>query len=283
MSGPIRILILYPEITGYSLACWDALAAREDLELRVLTGLPGLLDRDNAFNPGEGRPWLLLLEGGQGASASQVQEAARDFKPDVSIVSGWSIPAFIQVVYRRGWCGCRIVVSLDTQLHRPVRQILGRLRLWRFLRQVDAFFVPGERGREFLSRWWRVPHAKIRSGLLAADLPRLRAAYEARKENPRGWPRSFHFVGRYVPIKGVPELLAGYRSYRSRVPDPMALRFSGRGILAEEIRETPGAHDLGFVQVDDMVETLADAGCFVLPSRYDAWGVALVAMPFGNC
>jgi glycosyltransferase involved in cell wall biosynthesis len=96
-----------------------------------------------------------------------------------------------------------------------------------------------------------------------------------RKEKT-SWPRNFQYVGRYIPIKGIHELLAGYRTYREKVSDPMELRFCGQGYLADEIQKTPGVRDLGFLQPNDMAEALVDAGCFLLPSHYDPWAVALV-------
>ncbi|WP_257314226.1 glycosyltransferase family 4 protein [Geothrix fuzhouensis] len=275
MATPIKVLILSTEITGYALSGWDSLATRDDIELRVLTGGAGLADKNNAFEPGDPRPWLTLLGKETAVNASLVRQVASDFAPAVIFVSGWGNPAYTQLVHQKRIYGCQIVLCLDTTLHNPVRQMLGRVRLWNYLRQIDAFFVPGERGREFLHRWWHIPHMKIHSGLYPADVPRWHAAHVKRVNLP-GWPRSFQFVGRYIPVKGVQELIAGYRSYRAKVSEPMDFRFCGQGILAEEIRGTQGMSDLGFIQPENMGETMVDAGCFVLPSRYDPWAVALV-------
>jgi glycosyltransferase involved in cell wall biosynthesis len=275
MAAAAKVLIAYPEITGYALAGWKALAARRDIELRVLAGGAGLADKENAFEFREQCPWLTLFRGNPAEDKALVREIAESFAPAVVFVSGWGVAAIAQLVHKKHTNGFRVVVSLDTALHNPVRQMFGRVRLWNYLRQADAFLVPGERGREFLRRWWRIPHAKIRSGLYAADVPRWQKAHTLRKELP-AWPRSFQFVGRYIPIKGVTELLVGYRSYRESVTDPMEFRFCGQGLLAEEIRKAPGTHDLGFIQPENMGEALADAGCFILPSRYDPWAVSLV-------
>src|SRR5690606_254758 len=90
------------------------------------------------------------------------------------------------------------------------------------------------------------------------------------------WPRSFVFVGRYEEIKGLPELLEAYRKYRQACPDAWDLICVGHGPLKCEIPRSPGVLDLGFLQPLGVASMLARSGCFVLPSRYDAWGVALL-------
>lgn len=275
MGNRTRVLIAYSEVTGYAMAGWKALTAREDIELKVLAGGAGSTDRDNAFLASGDCPWLSLLEGGHRACLRTVRETARAFRPEVVFVSGWSNPAYAPLVREKTAGGYRVVMCLDTGLHRPLRQILGRVRLWNYLQGVDRFLVPGERGREFLNRWWRVPNARIWTGLYAADVARWGEALEARR-GLAAWPRSFQFIGRYIPIKGVQELLAGYRAYRSEVADPMEFRFCGHGPLGDAVRREPGVADLGFVQPNDLGPALGAAGCFVLPSRYDPWAVALV-------
>lgn len=273
-TSKLKVFIAYPEITGYALACWDALAARKDIELRVFAGRAGSTDKNNDFRPEE-RSWLTLHEMDGPENRARAYAAAVSFAPQVAFISGWSTPAFTDLVFQKERIGCRVVVCLDTSLHRPMRQLLGRVRLSPFLGMVDAFLVPGERGREFLSRWWRIPDWKIRTGLYGVDLPLWHAAHAHRKSLTT-WPRSFLFAGRYLPSKGVRELLSGYRSYRASVQNAMELRFCGRGPLGTEISQEPGTAELGFVQPAALGEVFRQSGCFVLPSHYDPWAVALV-------
>jgi glycosyltransferase involved in cell wall biosynthesis len=274
MVAKPKLFIAWTEVTGYTLACWSALDARGDVDLRVVAGSPGSADDLNGYRPDE---WagLTLLGRHQADREAIVRRLASEFGPTVVVVSGWRNEAFANLVRPTNHRPWRVVLALDTSLNQPARQMLGRLRLARLLRRVDAFMVPGERGREFLARWWRISPHKIHTGLLGIDARTWQVAHSRRLAQPP-WPRAFHFVGRYVPSKGIPELLAGYTEYRKRVRDPFPLACSGAGPLEGAVRRTAGVVDLGFSQPDALCRSLAGAGCFVLPSRYDPWGVALV-------
>jgi glycosyltransferase involved in cell wall biosynthesis len=84
------------------------------------------------------------------------------------------------------------------------------------------------------------------------------------------------FVGQYIPRKGIPELLDAFVRSDSR----WALDLCGGGPLASLIRRYaqgfPQIRDLGFVQPQDLPRVFASAEAFILPSREDHWGVAIL-------
>jgi glycosyltransferase involved in cell wall biosynthesis len=84
------------------------------------------------------------------------------------------------------------------------------------------------------------------------------------------------FVGQYIPRKGIPELLDAF----VRSGSHWGLDFCGGGPLAPLIRRYakrfPQIRDLGFVQPLDLPTIFASAEAFVLPSREDHWGVAVL-------
>ena len=89
------------------------------------------------------------------------------------------------------------------------------------------------------------------------------------------WPRRFLFVGRYLPIKAVDVLVAAYREYRRSVAHPWPLTACGTGPL-QTLLADDGIEDRGFVQPARLAAVFAAAGAFILPSRSDAWGQAIV-------
>ena len=270
----MRILVAWADVTSYALAGWRALAAKPGVSLAVVASAPGSLDPQNGLVAPEDMDWLHLLRGSPEQARQDVGDLVSSFRPAVVLVSGWACAHYRQLFQERRRANWRLVLSMDSSLHRPVRQLLGRVRLSPILAKVDAFLVPGERGRELLCRWWKIPPSRVWSGLYAVDTKQLRTAYERRRALPV-WPRAFQFVGRYVRIKGVEELLAGYERYRGLARQPMPLRFCGAGPLRTLIAGTPGVEELGFLQPGEIIETLAHAGCLVLPSRYDPWPLAI--------
>jgi glycosyltransferase involved in cell wall biosynthesis len=94
--------------------------------------------------------------------------------------------------------------------------------------------------------------------------------------NEKGAAPRFLYVGRYVPEKGVDDLLAAYTKYREATTEPWPLECVGTGPLAGSIRAMPGTVDFGFVQPDRLPALLhARPGAFVFSSRVEPWGVAL--------
>ncbi len=82
----------------------------------------------------------------------------------------------------------------------------------------------------------------------------------------------FLFVGRYVPEKGLDTLAEAYRLYSDQVEQPWGLRCAGAGPMREAL-VAAGAEDLGFVQPQDLPALMHSASAFVLPSRFEPWGV----------
>ena len=86
--------------------------------------------------------------------------------------------------------------------------------------------------------------------------------------------KSFCFVGRYSPVKGLDILAAAYRIYSSQVESPWELVTAGKGECREQL-VSAGAEDRGFIQPEALPAFFADASAFILPSRFEPWGVVI--------
>jgi glycosyltransferase involved in cell wall biosynthesis len=111
-------------------------------------------------------------------------------------------------------------------------------------------------------------------GLYGIDWRAFQTAYERRASTGQ-WPKRFLFVGRFVQEKGIDLLLKAYAGYRTTVPEPWPLSLCGCGKLPGGVG-MEGVTDLGFVQPIHQPSVFAEHGVFVLPSRHEPWGVALV-------
>ena len=76
-------------------------------------------------------------------------------------------------------------------------------------------------------------------------------------------------------MKGIDVLIEANQRYRSRVADPWPIRCCGIGKWGEAIRAADGIEDHGFVQPGDLCQIYAEAGVFVLPSRFEPFGVVV--------
>ncbi len=84
------------------------------------------------------------------------------------------------------------------------------------------------------------------------------------------------FVGRLIPAKGIDTLVQAYELYRRRVSgEPWELHVYGTGPLESLLHGSRGITVHGFVQPEGLPAVLAAAAGFVLPSRFEPWGVVV--------
>jgi glycosyltransferase involved in cell wall biosynthesis len=96
-------------------------------------------------------------------------------------------------------------------------------------------------------------------------------------------PRDFFlFVGRMLPEKNIAGLLDAYNLYRQRVGSgAWDLVLVGSGPEASPLKERvkaeniDGANFAGLVQLEELPHYYANAGCFVLPSMSEPWGLVV--------
>jgi glycosyltransferase involved in cell wall biosynthesis len=91
-------------------------------------------------------------------------------------------------------------------------------------------------------------------------------------------PRHFLYVGDGDPRKNLPLLLAAYRSYREKVPDPLDLVVAGSASAAG-----PGVRMERAPSSQRLSELYAGAAALVHPSLYEGFGLTpLEAMSMGT-
>jgi glycosyltransferase involved in cell wall biosynthesis len=93
----------------------------------------------------------------------------------------------------------------------------------------------------------------------------------------------FLWAGRLEAVKGVDLLLEATKLLADQSDREFQVRLAGKGSLREELEQqakmlgvTPRVSFLGRLSREEMQEEMKGANCFVLPSRYEAFGVALI-------
>jgi glycosyltransferase involved in cell wall biosynthesis len=264
----LRVTVLWQGMSGYTRACFAALA---DLgaEVRVVHSRP---TADAPF-AGDAIVSGLHTTSWQDAPDADALEADLDaFDPHVLLVSSWHIHPYRRAARRRRGRTLR-VLCMDNQWWGTAKQWLGVATApWAVRPAYDAAFLPGERQADFAHRLGFSDERIIR-GMYSADHGRFAAVATARGDVAP--PPAFVYVGRLVTVKGIDVLAEGYRRYRARATDPWPLVVGGTGPEAGRFAGMAGVEALGFVQPDDLPSVLARAGCLVLPSRFEPWGVVI--------
>ena len=96
-------------------------------------------------------------------------------------------------------------------------------------------------------------------------------------------PFVFLWAGRLEHVKGVDLLLEAVKSLSENTERQFSVRLAGKGSLREKLEQQAidlGVNDrvsfLGRLSREEMLKEMQQANCFVLPTRYEAFGVALI-------
>jgi glycosyltransferase involved in cell wall biosynthesis len=262
-----RIYLAWQYITGYSTSGMHALVEQgHDVRLMYQEALvhpPFLAPFDDA----ELTKGLEAIGWSGQPDEDLLMRELEEFQPEVLVVNTWHISAYMKAARRWRGRALRIVV-MDHQWLGTPKQWLGRLTRRLYIQPAfDAAFMPGDEQAVFARHLGFKQHEIIVG---------LYTCHQSFFTGPQTPPRdAFLFTGRLVDTKGVDVLAAAYRAYRAESSDPWPLVVAGIGPMDAELEAIEGVQLLGFVSPDDLPGVMAEAGCLILPSRFEPWGVVV--------
>jgi glycosyltransferase involved in cell wall biosynthesis len=263
-----RIAVLWDALSGYVHAELSALleAGADVLVFHRTTQADAPFDESEVTRAIDARGWT-----GEPDEA-EIARALDQFEPDAVLVISWHIGAYRRVARSLGGRTLRIL-CMSNQWRSSPKQWAGRLISPFLIKPTyDAALVTGERAADFAQRIG-FPEELLIWGMNTCDYPRFAAVAAARASDVL--PRTFFYVGRLVPDKAIDVLAEGYRRYHASAADPWPLIVAGAGPDGHYLDGIPGVKRHGFVQPDDLPALFAKAGCLVLPSRFEPWGVVI--------
>ena len=266
-----KVVFCWSDISGYMAACWKALHDSAEIDIFVIA-FQALTETAFGDRLMQDIPCQLLdLQARQDSKTIEQLVCAQ--QPDVVVVCGWLHQPYSKLVSAPGLQGTAFVMGMDTPWKDNLRQRLAPLVLRSFLQKMDRVVVTGERSWQY-AKHLGIAADRIDRGLYGIDYSSWVPLWEKRSQ--ADWPRSFLFIGRYIPVKAIDVLLEAYQDYRDRVTDPWELVCCGQGELKAQLAGKPGIIDRGFLQPTEMDSVWQSAGVFILPSRFDPWPLAIV-------
>ena len=263
-----RIAVLFSRLSGYMLACLKTLKTQHDVELLVFHLKPA---SEAPFDLAQ-FDWITHRYLREEHDESAIERIVRDFGPQAIYMAGWKDSGYVKVARSLKKDGIPVISGLDGQWAGSPRQRLGALAAPFALHpSIDVLWVCGERQAQFAHRLG-YSGAKCWHGVYCCDWDKFARTGDATANEAEN--RSFLYVGRYVPVKGIDCLLEAYRLYRSRVERPWQLTCAGAGQLKHLLQED-GVVDAGFQQPEALPSLMHKATAFILPSRFEPWGVVL--------
>lgn len=268
-DGP-RILYLYTEVMGYSLATIRELVAL-GAEMHVVHWDHRRLS-EFQIPRCEGVRFYPRTS----LTASELVRFAERLAPDITVVSGWQDRDYLDVCKRLRRAGRTVVCGLDDKWFGTGRQRVGSAlaSVGYIARFFSHAWVSGVQQFEYARRFG-FPTTRIVYDLYSADIALFGESYRrVRLAKAERYPHRFLFAGRLEPIKGVLSLAKSWKAL-GRARGDWELVVVGAGSLRSEFEETPGVRLAGFLQPLELASEMEVAGCAVVPSLGEPWGVVV--------
>lgn len=267
----MHLLFLYTEISGYFLACAAALAREAGAQVTIVRW------EVNAEAPFQFEtPPGLRFVNRRDLDDAQLLALAQQLNPSLIYVAGRVDKGYLAVARALKPRGIPILFGFDNHWIGSLRQqVAAWLSPFLIRNRFTHAFIPGEPQMKF-ARKMGFSDNQILTGVYAGDIdPFLSASAAIEAHKAQAWPHRLLFCGRLVESKGVPELIAAFRSLSAAERGDWRLQLCGTGPLTLDLKPDEPIEATGFVQPAALPALVAGAGAFVLPSRFEPWGVAL--------
>lgn len=288
-----RVLLLTEIIAPYRIPVFNALAVRDELDLHVIflsetdpTLRQWFVHKDEIQFTYEVLPSIRRRVGNYNLLLNRgLTKVLRRTRPEVIICGGYN---YVAAWLALRWANRNKIpfvlwtesTSLDQRGHHSWIEAMKR----RFLARCRAFLVPGLSSRNYLHELG-VADDSIFTAPNAMDLRLFTEVSRAAKLKAAKIRQDFSLpvryflnVGRFVPLKGVLELVEAYAKLDPEVRANFGLVLVGDGELKQALTRrasliTPGTVRFpGFLQKDRLPEIYALADAFVFPTLSDPWG-----------
>lgn len=270
----MNILYLYTEIMGYNLPIFEQLVHEHGASVHVVRWtsntltpfVPKAIDGVQYYDRSSFSPQSLL-------------EFSCDLKPVVAYISGWQDKGYLPVARSLKERGTPVVMGLDSQWFGTLRQKIGAKLIahWYKRRYYSYAWVPGPMQYEYAAR---IGFSKneIIGNLLSSNTALFSQAAASLTDSKRiHYPKQFLYVGRFAHAKGIDILIEAYARYKSDYRGDWALKCIGNGPMKAELEKAQERDRSisieSFADQTTLVEQAVQSGAFILPSRYEPWGV----------
>lgn len=268
----MKFVFLYTEIAEYVLACCNELAKHGEVHI---VRWPVNKEAPFQFQFQS----KLKIYSKNDYTTESLAALVKEIEPDIIVCSGWIDKDYLKIT--KGYFkNIPTVMTCDTHWKGSIKQQVARI-ISRFtlLKTFSHAWVPGQAQKQYaLKLGFNKQH--IETGFYSCDLHHFESIYQAQKAQKSTFlPKRFLFVGRYYEFKGINELWKAFTDVHAQFPNEWELWCLGVGDV--EPVQHPKIKHFGFIQPKDMASYTAETSVFILPSRFEPWGV--VVHEFAAC
>lgn len=200
---------------------------------------------------------------------------AKSLDPDIVYVSGWMDIGYLTTVRSLRKQGIPVISGSDGVWRKTLKQKLARA-LFPSFRKIffSHVWVPGPYQYEYVKRLG-FKNNEIIFNCYCADIQIFNTAYDKTiyKKN-RKYPHRFLYAGRLETVKGLKTLIQAWNEIKEQKKD-WELCIIGNGSLNDLITSNSEIIKLDFMQPDSLVKEIVNAGCYILPSKFEPWALVL--------
>ncbi len=262
----MKFLFLYTEIAEYVLACCNELANHGEVHI-----VRWPVNKEAPFKFTENKKIKLYSK--TDYNHEQLTQLVNSINPDVIVCSGWIDKDYLKIT-KTYFKKIPTILTCDTHWRGDFKQRLAMI-ISRFtlLKIFSHAWVPGQIQKQYVLNLG-FKENNIETGFYSCDLAYFESVYQSQKEQKQThFPKRFLYVGRYYGFKGIKELWQAFIELQKEQPNEWELWCLGVGDV-EPINH-PKIKHFGFVQPKDLVNYTAQTGVFILPSRFEPWGVVV--------
>ena len=294
-SGPCRVAVIWIDWYAYHVARFRGLLETPGLSGRVagieLVGGVGVHAGLKFREPLPADiPVTTLLEhtnwrdAGKLRLSRELWQALTALDPDVVLVPGYyTLPGLAAALWARLYGRTSVLMTESTEADHPrtgSREFVKSLLLHALF---DWAVVGGTAHRRYLARLGFAPDrvASFYDVVDNAAIARATDSFRARRDTPAADRPYFLYVGRLAREKNLGALVDAWLAYRRSGGDwPLVLAGDGpdRATLEQQLAGSPFASQVTFTGLrtsGELAPLYAGAGCFVLPSTREPWGLVV--------
>lgn len=262
----MRFLFLYTEIAEYFLACCRELSKHGEIHI---IRWPVNKEAPFQFQIDE----KLKLYSKSDYNFNGLQKLVKEINPDVIVCSGWIDKDYLKIA-KPYFKKIPTVMSCDTHWTGSFKQRLAMvISRFTLMRIFSHAWVPGHIQKQYVLNLG-FKEQNIQTGFYSCDFKHFAKIYESQKTlKEQKFPKRFLYVGRYYEFKGIRELWQAFIELQQEETNEWELWCLGVGDI--EPVQHPKIKHFGFVQPKDLETYTSQTGVFILPSRFEPWGVVV--------
>jgi glycosyltransferase involved in cell wall biosynthesis len=263
-----KIVFLYSELAGYFLSCINELTKRNDVEVYIVRWP---VNKEAPFNFKFSSH--VKVYNSKDYNDVELIQLIEEINPNVIYCSGWIDKAYLKVckLYRNK---IPVIVGFDNQWQGKIKQHIASLISFKKIHPYFNYcWVPGKPQYEYALRLG-FKAKQILTGFYSADYHLFHSFYEKHLQSKtQNFPKRFIYIGRYYNFKGIEEMWQAFINLDKRLNIDWELWCLGTGDITPI--QHPKIKHIGFVQPENIEEFVSKTGVFVLPSRFEPWGVVV--------